>query len=103
AAPAAKKAAPAAKKAAPAAKKAAPAAKKAAPAAKKAAVKVDLTVQLNNKDYTKKDIEKAFEGVWTDRYNRKVSEVKSVNFYFKADEPAVYFVTDDGTDGRIDI
>ncbi|MBQ7464488.1 MAG: hypothetical protein IJS86_06475, partial [Lachnospiraceae bacterium] len=83
--------------AAPAAKKAAPAVKKAVPAAK--AAKTDLTIQIKGRDIKKKEIEKAFEGVWTYDMNRKVSEVKSVNFYFKADESMVYFVTDDGTDG----
>ena len=62
-----------------------------------------MTIQLGGRDISRKDIEKAFEGVWTYDYNRKLSEVKSVDLYFKAEESAVYFVTDDGTDGRFNI
>ena len=93
---------PAAKKEAakkPAAKK--PAAKKAAP--KAAAVNAMLTVQYNGIDTTKEKIDEAFKGVWTYDMNRKISEVKSVDYYFKPEEHAVYFVTDDGTEGRFDI
>ena len=78
-----------------------PAAKKAAP--KAAAVETKLTVQYGGVDTTKERIDEAFEGVWTCDMNRKISEVKSVNYYFKPEEHAVYFVTDDGTEGRFDI
>lgn len=99
---AAKKAAPAkkapAKKAAPAKK---PAAKAAAP--KQAALQAALTVQFNGRDVKKEDIDKAFEGVWTYDMGRKMSEVKKVDYYFKPEESAVYFVTNDGTEGRFEI
>ena len=106
--PAAKKAetakASAAKKAAPEKKPAAPskeAAKK--PAAKAAALKTIITVQFGGRDIAKDAIDKAFEGVWTYDMSRKMSEVKSVDFYFKPEESAVYFVTNDGSEGRFEI
>lgn len=113
AAPAAKK--PAAKKTAPvkasAEKKAAPekkaeaprkeAAKK--PAAKAAALKTSITVEFGGRDINKDAIDKAFEGVWIYDVCRKMSEVKSVDFYFKPEESAVYYVTNDGTEGRFEI
>ena len=110
--PAAKKAAPAAKKTA--AKKAAPVKKAAAkpaaakPAAKKtaaksAAIKTELTIQFNGHDIKKEEIDNAFEGVWTFDMHRKMSEVKKVDYYFKPEESAVYFVVNDGTEGRFEI
>ena len=109
----AKKAAPAkadeAKKApakATAAKKPAASAKataKKATTAKAAAAKTVVTVQYNGHDVTKEAIDKAFEGVWTYDMNRKMSEVKSVDYYYKPEELAVYFVTNDGTEGRFEI
>ena len=103
--PAAKKAAPAKKETKPAAKKAAPAkkaaAKKAAPAKK--ALETVLTVQYNNKDVVKNDIDEAFKGVWEYDLKRNISEVKNVNYYYKPEESVVYFVTDDGTDGHFNI
>ena len=48
-------------------------------------------------------MDKAFEGVWTYDMNRKMSEVKKVDYYFKPDESAVYFVVNDGTEGRFEI
>ena len=99
----------AAKKAAPAkkapAKKAAPAKKPAAKAAatKQTALQAALTVQFSGRDVKKEDIDKAFEGVWTYDMGRKMSEVKKVDYYFKPDESAVYFVTNDGTEGRFEI
>ncbi|MBO5552303.1 MAG: hypothetical protein J5966_10135 [Lachnospiraceae bacterium] len=101
--PAEKKAEAPAKKAT--AKKAAetkkPAAKKAAP--KAAAISASLTVQFDGVDTTRERIDEAFEGVWTHDMNRKISEVKSVNYYFKPQEHVVYFVTDDGTEGHFEI
>ncbi|MBR1876988.1 MAG: hypothetical protein IJ805_07770 [Lachnospiraceae bacterium] len=103
--PAVKKAAPAKKETKPAAKKAAPAkkaaAKKAAPAKK--ALETVLTVQYNNKDVVKNDIDEAFKGVWEYDLKRNISEVKNVNYYYKPEESVVYFVTDDGTDGHFNI
>ncbi|MCR5748308.1 MAG: DUF6465 family protein [Lachnospiraceae bacterium] len=106
--PAAKK--PAEKKAEPAKKPAAkkPAAKKAEPAKKPAAKKAEasktvLTVQYNGRDITKESIDQAFEGVWTYDMGRKMAEVKSVNFYFKPEDSLVYFVTNDGTEGKFEI
>ena len=99
----AKKVAPAKKPAA--TKKTAPAkkapAKKAAPAKKPAAkatatkqnaLQTALTVQYSGRDFTKADIDKAFEGVWTYDMGRKMSEVKKVEYYFKPEESVVYFV-----------
>ncbi|HBB58992.1 MAG TPA: DNA-binding protein, partial [Lachnospiraceae bacterium] len=40
---------------------------------------------------------------WTYDFGRKTSEVKKVTYYFKPEENAVYFVTDDGTEGRFEI
>lgn len=98
--PAAKK--PAAKK--PAAKK--PAAKKTT-AAKKAApaksVKTSLTIQFGEKEITRERIDEIFKDVWKYDYKRDIKEVKSVNYYFKTEESAVYFVTDDGTDGKLNV
>lgn len=107
--PAAKKTAAvketAAEKKAPAAKKPAAPKKEAAkkPAAKTAAVQTNITVQFGGRDITKETMDKAFEGVWTYDVNRKLSEVKSVDYYFKPEESAVYYVTNDGTEGRFEV
>lgn len=76
---------------------------KKATTAKAAAAKTVVTVQYNGHDVTKEAIDKAFEGVWTYDMNRKMSEVKSVDYYYKPEELAVYFVTNDGTEGRFEI
>lgn len=84
------------------AKKPAAAAKKPA-AAKTAAATATLTVQFNGRDFRKDDMDKAFEGVWTYDMGHKISEVKKVDYYFKPEESAVYFVVNDGTEGRFEI
>ena len=76
---------------------------KKATTAKAAAAKTVVTVQYNGHDVTKEAIDKAFEGVWTYDMNRKMSEVKSVDYYYKPEESVVYFVTDDGTEDRFEI
>ncbi|MCR4786127.1 MAG: DUF6465 family protein, partial [Lachnospiraceae bacterium] len=65
--------------------------------------KSTLTVQFNGRDITKDLFDKTFSDVWTYDFGRKTSEVKKVTYYFKPEENAVYFVTDDGTEGRFEI
>ncbi|MCR5775742.1 MAG: DUF6465 family protein [Lachnospiraceae bacterium] len=84
----------------PAAKK--PAAKKAA-ASKASSVKTEITIQFNGRDYTKAEVDKIFEDVWKYDVGRKLSEVKKVDYYFKPEESAVYYVVDDGTEGRFEV
>ncbi len=103
--PAAKKTAakkPAAKKAAakPAAKKTA--AKTATPA-KKTAVSTVITLQYDEKSYTKEALEKIAKDVWVYDYDKKASELKKVELYVKPFESKVYFVFNDDITGSFDI
>lgn len=115
----AKKAAakPAAKKA-PAKKAAAkPAAKKAtakktsekatlaakAAEAKKANPKCAYTVQFGEKSYTTDDFAKMASDVWVYDYDKKASELKTVQMYVKPEESKVYYVFNDKITGSFDI
>ena len=79
-------------------------AEKKAPA-KSSALKTALTVQYSGRDIRKEDIDKAFEGVWTYDMGRKMSEAKSVEYYYKPEESAVYFVVNGKSEdsGRFEI
>ena len=95
---AAAKKATAAKK--PAAKK--PAAKTATPA-KKTAVSTVITLQYDEKSYTKEALEKIAKDVWVYDYDKKASELKKVELYVKPFESKVYFVFNDDITGSFDI
>ena len=105
----AKTAAPAKKTAAkPAAKKATtakkPAAKKAtATPVKKAAVSTVITLQYDEKSYTKEALEKIAKDVWVYDYDKKASELKKVELYVKPFESKVYYVFNDDITGSFDI
>ena len=89
---------PAAKK--PAAKKTA--AKTATPA-KKTAVSTVITLQYDEKSYTKEALEKIAKDVWVYDYDKKASELKKVELYVKPFESKVYFVFNDDITGSFDI
>ncbi len=84
----------------PAAKKTA--AKTATPA-KKTAVSTVITLQYDEKSYTKEALEKIAKDVWVYDYDKKASELKKVELYVKPFESKVYFVFNDDITGSFDI
>ncbi len=70
-------------------------------AAKKAVEKKEtFIVQFRGREVSREWIEQRFQDTWTKDYGRKISEVKTVSFYVKPEESAVYFVVNnDASDG----
>lgn len=73
-------------------KKAAPAKKTAAATVKKTATKTNMTLQYDDKSYSTEDLEKIANDVWVYDYDKKASELKSIELYVKPFENKVYYV-----------
>ena len=69
--------------------------------AKKAASKKEtFIVQFRGREVSKETIEHRFQDVWTKDFGRKIGEVKSVAFYVKPEDSAVYFVVNGEEEDR---
>ena len=69
--------------------------------AKKAASKKEtFIVQFRGREVSKETIEHRFQDVWTKDFGRKIGEVKSVAFYVKPEDSAVYFVVNGDEEER---
>ena len=68
---------------------------------KKAASKKEtFIVQFRGREVSKETIEHRFQDVWTKDCGRKIGEVKSVAFYVKPEDSAVYFVVNGEEEDR---
>lgn len=68
---------------------------------KKAASKKEtFIVQFRGREVSKETIEHRFQDVWTKDFGRKIGEVKSVAFYVKPEDSAVYFVVNGEEEDR---
>ena len=69
--------------------------------AKKAASKKEtFIVQFRGREVSKETIEHRFQDVWTKDFGRKIGEVKSVAFYVKPEDSAVYYVVNGEEEDR---
>ena len=72
--------------------------------AKKSEISTTFSVQyLDTREFTDKDLLKAVKAIWTKRYKRKVGEIKTINYYIKQEEDAVFFVVNDEVFDKIDL
>ncbi len=70
-------------------------------ATKKVAPKKEtFIVQFRGREVSKETIEHRFQDVWTKDCGRKIGEVKSVAFYVKPEDSAVYFVVNGEEEDR---
>ena len=61
--------------------------------AKKSEIKTTFSIQfLDTREWSEKEILKAVKEIWTKNYKRKIGEIKTVDYYIKQEENAVYFV-----------
>ena len=74
------------------------AATKASPkkAADKASKEVHVVIQFQGREISYETIESRFRDVWIKDEGREISDIKSVSFYIKPEDSAVYYVANDG-------
>ena len=71
---------------------------------KKTEIKTSFSVQyLDTREFTEKELLKEVKEIWTKNYKRKISEIKTINYYIKQEEDAVYFVVNDEVFDKVDL
>ena len=70
---------------------------------KKEVVKESFTIQHMGREVGKEEIMARINKIWTEDFGKKISEMKSVDFYIKMEEGVVYYVINDDFAGKIEM